>query len=116
VCVIVQYRARVNAEKVAKLFRENNGEKISRRQVNFQYASEETSNRLTGFKHNAVSPFGMQTAIPVVVSSAMLGLSYIWLGGGAADVKLRVSVTQCIQALRAVTGDVSEPRAFDSES
>ncbi|RHY67867.1 hypothetical protein DYB38_013004 [Aphanomyces astaci] len=111
VCVIVQYKAKINSDKVAKLIRDaSTSVKISRKQVNFQHAPPDTSALLTGFEFNGVSPFGMSTALPVIVSAPVLELPYIWLGGGAHDVKLKVSVTQCVQSLSAIAGDVSESR------
>ncbi|CAK4682822.1 hypothetical protein LEN26_003375 [Aphanomyces euteiches] len=110
VCVIVQYKAKINSDKVAKLIRESSGSKISRKQVNFQHAPPDTSAQLTGFEFNGVSPYGMATSIPVVVSQPILDLPYIWLGGGAHDVKLKVAVSQCVESLAAISGDVSEFR------
>ncbi|OQR81403.1 hypothetical protein THRCLA_11762 [Thraustotheca clavata] len=111
VCVIVQYEAKVNADKVAKLIRDAGKDvKVSRKQVNFQHAATHVSDEITGFQFNGVSPFGMKTPIPVIVSSAILDLGYIWLGAGAVDVKLRMAVTDVIRALNALVGDVSEPR------
>ncbi|ETV88140.1 hypothetical protein, variant 3 [Aphanomyces astaci] len=66
VCVIVQYKAKINSDKVAKLIRDaSTSVKISRKQVNFQHAPPDTSALLTGFEFNGVSPFGMSTALPV---------------------------------------------------
>ncbi|ETW01222.1 hypothetical protein H310_06811 [Aphanomyces invadans] len=113
VCVIVQYKAKINSDKVAKLIRDagsNTIDKISRKQVNFQHAPPDTSAQLTGFEFNGVSPYGMTTPLPVVVSAPVLELPYIWLGGGAHNVKLKVAVSQCIESLGAIVGDVSESR------
>ncbi|KAF0690266.1 Aste57867_18340 [Aphanomyces stellatus] len=113
VCVIVQYKAKINSDKVAKLVRDagaNGVQKISRKQVNFQHAPPDISAQLTGFEFNGVSPFGMLTPLPTIVSTPILDLPYIWLGGGAHDVKLKVAVSQCVQALAAISGDVSEAR------
>ncbi|KDO29121.1 hypothetical protein SPRG_06177 [Saprolegnia parasitica CBS 223.65] len=111
VCVIVQYEAKVNADKVAKLVRDAGKDaKVSRKHVNFQHAATDVSDELTGFQFNGVSPFGMKTSIPVVVSSAILPLGYVWLGGGAVDVKLRASTADIVRALDALVGDISEPR------
>ncbi|OQR98326.1 hypothetical protein ACHHYP_08737 [Achlya hypogyna] len=111
ICVIVQYEAKVNADKVAKLVRDAGKDvKVSRKHVNFQHAATDVSDELTGFRFNGVSPFGMKTCIPVIVSSAVLNLGYIWLGGGAVDVKLRASTADIVRALSALVGDISEPR------
>jgi prolyl-tRNA editing enzyme YbaK/EbsC (Cys-tRNA(Pro) deacylase) len=81
------------------------------------------SGELTGFQHNGVSPFGMARSIPVrsrsrweltgymptdvfalrqvIVAGDAAALPFIWLGGGAETVKLRISVQQLVQALDA---------------
>jgi len=48
-------------------------------------ADEADSDRLTGFKHNAVSPFGLRTQFPVILAKACAGVtsSYIYLGAGS---------------------------------
>ncbi|KAG8476589.1 hypothetical protein CXB51_033516 [Gossypium anomalum] len=63
--VVVQYTARFNAETVKNfLYTLNNG-KISKKKFNLRLAPEETSIKLTGYEHNAVTCIGMQTDIPV---------------------------------------------------
>lgn len=86
------------------------------------------SAKLTGFQHNGVSPFGMTSPIPVrhliatrcwmraastnsscglclgaqvIVAGDAAALPFIWLGGGAETVKLRIGVQQLVQALGA---------------
>lgn len=55
---------------------------------------------LTGFGHNAVTPYGSATPLPLVVTKQIAQLpppAFVWLGGGEADVKLRVFVSQLLQ-------------------
>ena len=68
-CVIVQYEARFDAEKLRTFIHSLNAEttKLPKKKFNFQLASAEVSDRLTGFTHNAVTPFGMLHPIPVCV-------------------------------------------------
>ncbi|XVF52637.1 hypothetical protein PTKIN_Ptkin05aG0034300 [Pterospermum kingtungense] len=62
--VVVQYTARFNAETVKNfLYAINNG-KISKKKFNLRLAPDETSIKLTGYEHNAVTCIGMQTDIP----------------------------------------------------
>ncbi|DAZ96593.1 TPA: hypothetical protein N0F65_000159 [Lagenidium giganteum] len=104
-CVILQYNSKMNSEQLMRYVRtllpEN--ERPGRKAYNFQHAPGEVSDKLTGFLHNGVSPFGMKTAIPVLISSAVAQLNppFIWLGGGAENVKLRIGVAQLIDALNA---------------
>jgi prolyl-tRNA editing enzyme YbaK/EbsC (Cys-tRNA(Pro) deacylase) len=55
---------------------------------------------LTGFGHNAMTPFGSlkpftRIIVPTAIASA--SGSYIWLGGGRVDTKLRVFVAQLLR-------------------
>jgi len=68
----------------------------------FQVADAEESDGISGFPHNAVTPLGMATQLPVVVSRAIAelpaaGCSYVWLGGGEVHVKLRLPVPQLLR-------------------
>ena len=40
--------------------------RLSKKKYNFQLADEQTSYELSGFRHNAVTPFGMLRPVPVV--------------------------------------------------
>ncbi|MFQ6637846.1 hypothetical protein Gotur_012499 [Gossypium turneri] len=80
--VVVQYTARFNAETVKNfLYTLNNG-KISKKKFNLRLAPEETSIKLTGYEHNAVTCISMQTDIPVsalyanLYSSPLRSLSF----------------------------------------
>ncbi|KAL4602502.1 hypothetical protein ACB092_10G057300 [Castanea dentata] len=63
--VVVQYTARFNAETVKNfLYLLNNGQ-IAKKKFNLRLAPEDTSLKLTGFEHNAVTCIGMKTDIPL---------------------------------------------------
>ena len=85
----------------------------------FVLAAEADSDRLSGFTHNAVTPYGMACGgdVPVVVSQAVMDLApgYLWLGGGAVDVKLRLSTAQLKPSLNAVVCSCSVPRGEEDE-
>ncbi|KAB5564374.1 hypothetical protein DKX38_004428 [Salix brachista] len=63
--VVVQYTARFNAETVKNYLYALNDGKIAKKRFNLRLAPEETSIKLTGFEHNAVTCIGMKTNIPV---------------------------------------------------
>ena len=46
----------------------------------------------------------------MIVSQALVDLPFVWLGGGAENVKLRVGVEQLINSLNAFVADVTVPR------
>ena len=68
-------------------------------------ASQEDNDRLTGFKHNAVSPVATACPLQVVLPVALVqglpsstGEQYCWLGGGHVDTKLRLPLNEAVRA------------------
>lgn len=61
-----------------------NGGTIPRKAFKLRVAPEKVGCTLTGFGHNAVSPVGMTTAIPIIMASTIPALTpdFFWLGGG----------------------------------
>lgn len=49
----------------------------------------QVSDQLTGFQHNAVSPIGLATDLPIIMSDRVAALQppVFWLGGGEPDLK-----------------------------
>lgn len=66
--VIIQYITKLDTEKLRGLVRDLLPEdvRLSKKKYNFQLADEQTSYELSGFRHNAVTPFGMLRPVPVV--------------------------------------------------
>ncbi|KUF92233.1 Serine/threonine-protein phosphatase 6 regulatory ankyrin repeat subunit C [Phytophthora nicotianae] len=108
-CVVLQYNSKLDAEQLRRFVRESipEADRPPKKKFNFQHAPGEASEELTGFGHNGVSTFGMKTFIPVVVAGAITELkpSFLWLGGGAESVKLRISVQDLVKALGARVAD-----------
>jgi len=108
--VVVQYVARFNAEKMAKLvFNDLNKRKISQKHFNFRLAPEEASDELTGYVKNGVTPVAMAHPVPIVVSHRIGKLlpSFFFLGGGHIDLKLGVDFDQFVKAYDANVADVT---------
>lgn len=63
ICVIVQYTAELNNEKLIKVLKgyqnDNCEDKVSRKGFHYRLAKEETSSQLTGYRFNSVTPFLM---------------------------------------------------------
>ncbi|KAG6549064.1 hypothetical protein Mapa_009507 [Marchantia paleacea] len=99
--IVIQYTARLNAEKVKQFVYSLNNGKVPKKKFNMRLAPEEESNKLTGFEHNAVTPFGMVSDIPVILSDAIVHLQpeYFWLGGGEVDLKLGLRTQDFIRIL-----------------
>ncbi|XP_075640132.1 uncharacterized protein LOC142611873 isoform X1 [Castanea sativa] len=100
--VVVQYTARFNAETVKNfLYLLNNGQ-IAKKKFNLRLAPEDTSLKLTGFEHNAVTCIGMKTDIPVILDEAIVKLhpDFFWLGGGEVDLKLGIRTSEFIDFVK----------------
>lgn len=136
VLVVLQYLARLDGAKLARaLVRAWSahtgaapGTPAPRllENANFVVAPEDVSDRVTGFLHNAVTPFGMAIddpsdaslapfrSLPIVIAEPITALrpplNFIWLGGGEVDVKLRLYVPQLLRALDATRPLESGPR------
>ncbi|EOY24377.1 YbaK/aminoacyl-tRNA synthetase-associated domain isoform 1 [Theobroma cacao] len=100
--VVVQYTARFNAETVKNFLYALNSGKISKKKFNLRLTPEETSIKLTGYEHNAVTCIGMQTDIPVILDEAIVKLSpdFFWLGGGEVDLKLGIRTSEFISFVK----------------
>lgn len=113
-CVIVQYCARIQAEKLRDFVYRLKPEdkRIPKNKFVLRLADEAVSQALTGFVHNAISPLGMLTPIPLIVcsSAASVRPSFLWLGGGAVNVKLCIPTADLVRITGALVADVSEER------
>lgn len=94
--VIVQYSAQLHSDKLrqaVQAIHAEKGIKLSKSKVNMRLCDEEISDRLSGFEHNAVSPVGIATPLPILMSHRILELrpDFFWLGGGEVDLKLGIS-------------------------
>lgn len=89
-------------------------DRLSKKYFNFQLTSEEKSLELTGFGHNAISPFGLlgDKKIPIVICSRCLEVNppVIFLGGGEVDVKLSLPVSDLLQSVQPITGLITNLR------
>ncbi|GLC41642.1 hypothetical protein PLESTB_000693600 [Pleodorina starrii] len=99
-CVIVQYTARLHADKLRVAVQELSGRKFGRQYFNMRLAPEEVNDALTGYSHNAVSPIGMRERLPMLLSHriARLQPGEFWLGAGEVDLKVGMNVDEFIAA------------------
>ncbi|KAK4557885.1 hypothetical protein RGQ29_007583 [Quercus rubra] len=100
--VVIQYTARFNAETVKNFLYLLNNSQIAKKKFNLRLAPEETSVKLTGFEHNAVTCIGMKTDIPVILDEAIVKLhpDFFWLGGGEVDLKLGIRTSEFIDFVK----------------
>lgn len=60
---------------------------------------EAVSDELSGFEHNAVSPIGIKTRLPIIMSHriAQLNPDFFWLGAGEVDLKVGLSAAEFVE-------------------
>ncbi|KXZ54798.1 hypothetical protein GPECTOR_4g869 [Gonium pectorale] len=101
-CVIVQYTARLHADKLKMALLELGGRKFGRQYYNMRLAPEEVNDALTGYSHNAVTPIAMRERLPMVLSHRIAALAdeegEFWLGAGEVDLKVCLKVREFIDA------------------
>ena len=98
VMVVVQYCGlKLQQEKVTEAVRKMEGSRAaSRKQYSMRMVDQEVSDTLSGYAHNAVTPVGMSTPVPLICDAPIrfLPRGQLWLGGGEPDVKLRLDVDE----------------------
>ena len=98
VCVLLQYaNGKLNKEKLHDAVRKMEGKAaVGKKQYSLRMVAQETSDALSGFEHNAVTPIGMMTEVPLLASSRIKALpeGKVWMGGGEVDLKLRFDVAE----------------------
>jgi len=118
--VMVQYASRFNAERLLRVIRGLRPEetRLPRRKFNFQFAPEDVAKKITGFTKGAVTPFGLLSNIPIVLTDKVMSIhpSYIWMGGGHIHLKLGIAIKDFVDKLNPIVGDVAEMREDDVES
>lgn len=95
----MQYISKIKAESVSKWARKLNDNQLGKKNFHFRLAPEDVTYQLTGYRHNALTPFLMnQKNIPLIISSKIVDNDgFFWLGGGHVDLKLRISVEELIK-------------------
>ncbi|KAG0047598.1 hypothetical protein BGZ83_007357 [Gryganskiella cystojenkinii] len=106
-CVLVQYEGNVNTGKLEKAVREITG--ASRKATHLRIAPAEKSLELTGFTNNGVSPVGLTTELPILMSSAIAELSpaVFYLGAGHVDWKIALPTQAFVEKWNATVVDFS---------
>jgi hypothetical protein len=121
--IVVRYVESINARRLGSELRGLRPPGLHRYDASYfsdmRLAPSDVSDRLTGYGHNGVCPFGMlDDTIPIVVCSSIVrgndggggGSKFVWMGGGHEDWKLGVSTSEFVRGVNALVLDVSEPR------
>ena len=137
VLVVIQYASVLDTKQLMTAIRKLRTDVTQRldvSQFDFRIATESDNDIITGYAHNSVTPFGMRCQqqpkratnsdensattppIPIILSSALLPLHFLWLGGGHVHLKLGMSVSDFCHAFRSennnqlIIADISRPR------
>eukprot|EP00521_Asterionellopsis_glacialis_P002186 CAMPEP_0195258498 /NCGR_PEP_ID=MMETSP0706-20130129/7437_1 /TAXON_ID=33640 /ORGANISM="Asterionellopsis glacialis, Strain CCMP134" /LENGTH=215 /DNA_ID=CAMNT_0040311883 /DNA_START=52 /DNA_END=699 /DNA_ORIENTATION=+ len=121
VMVVVQYAATLDVKKLTtaiRALRTNVQDRIDVSKFDFRVASSEDNDRLTGYSHNSVTPFGLleEKSLPIVLASSIVPEKFFWMGGGHIHLKLGMAVSDFSQATGAVVADISHPRTGDLDA
>lgn len=114
--VILQYETSINNKKLQSEIRALRPvvKRLDPSKFDFRVASEEDNARLTGYSHNAVTPFGLLEDIPIVFSKEIKGTPtmnpFCWMGGGHVHCKVGMAVNDFIKAQKPFVMDVTDPR------
>ncbi|KAK9825072.1 hypothetical protein WJX74_006099 [Apatococcus lobatus] len=105
--VLVQYAAKLHTEKLKRCLVKLSEGTLRAKHVNLRLAPEATSGQLTGFGHNAVTPVGMRTPLPIIMSHHIQNLQpgWFWMGGGEVDLKLGLPTAAFISAYQPLVLD-----------
>ena len=108
VCCVLQYAGpKLHKDKLTDVMIGMEGKAaVGKKQYNMRMVEGQTSNDLSGFEHNAVTPLGLATPMPVLVSQpiARLPAGQLWMGGGEQDLKLRVDAAEFVKAINGLDG------------
>ena len=114
VMVIVQYSASLETKALVNAIRALRPVEDRKDPSCFEFriASSEDNDRLTGYQHNSVTPFGLLSKdVVMVLAEAIVPLKFLWMGGGHVELKLGMAVTDFCAALKPVIAPITQPRA-----
>eukprot|EP00775_Hariotina_reticulata_P009630 gene9630-9790_t len=105
--VIVQYTARLNADKLKNHIHRLNQGKVGKQYFNMRLCPEDVSDQLSGYEHNAVTPIGMKTPLPVILSHqiAKLQPDVFFIGAGEVDLKVGLRAAEFINLYKPMVVD-----------
>jgi prolyl-tRNA editing enzyme YbaK/EbsC (Cys-tRNA(Pro) deacylase) len=117
--VVLQYEATLDVKKLATSIRKLRPveQRLDESQFDLRVASVEDNDRITGYSHNSVTPFGLLEAannVPIYLSSAIINNGYFWMGGGHVHLKLGMSVADFLKVSNVQVMDLSVPRTTTS--
>ena len=111
VLVVIQYVANLDERKLSSAIRSlrpNVKDRLDYSKFDWRIAESADNDRLTGYSHNSVTPFGLKQEVPIVLTRAVLPLYFFWMGGGHMDLKLGMAVSDFIKAMNPIVADINK--------
>ena len=120
-CLVIQYTTRMNSTRLNKVLREL--AKVSARKLNLRLVPADINAEISGYLHNGVTPLGIKTKMPIIISDKLLNFipksrngtnennnidDYMWLGAGEVNLKWRISLTQFINHFKPFILDICD--------
>lgn len=120
VMVVIQYAASLDVKKLITAIRSLRPaqNRLDSSNFDFRVASAQDNDRLTGYSHNSVTPFGLlanKEDLPIVLDSAIVAEGFFWMGGGHVHLKLGLSVSDFIESTQSIVASISQPRTENME-
>jgi prolyl-tRNA editing enzyme YbaK/EbsC (Cys-tRNA(Pro) deacylase) len=106
VLVVLQYAATLDVKALAVALKVTN--------YDFRIADAADNDRITGYQHNSVTPFGLLNttmSVPIVLAAPIVPLRFFWMGGGHVNLKLGMAVSDFCKALNPIVADISQPKS-----
>lgn len=112
ILVILQYAATLDTQKLTNVIRRllPVSQRLDETKYDFRIAADVDNDRITGYQHNSVTPFGLKERVCMVLTSNVVDTKFFWMGGGHVHLKLGLATADFIAAFDPVIGDISSPR------
>eukprot|EP00980_Cylindrotheca_fusiformis_P019005 scaffold6374_cov121-Cylindrotheca_fusiformis.AAC.6 len=113
--VVIQYETTLDVKKLTTCLRKllPVEDRLDESSYDIRVASPEDNDRITGYKFNSVTPFGLKEPVMIILSSEIVPYSYFWMGGGHVHLKLGMSVSDFMKLGNVQVMDLSVPRRSD---
>ena len=118
--VVLQYEAVIDIKKLQSEIRALKpvASRLDPSKFDLRLASEEHNAKVTGYSHNAVTPFGLLESVPIILAKAIVTnmdmTQFIWMGGGHIHLKVGMSVEEFISFHKPMVLDVTNDRSDSS--
>ena len=96
VCVVVPSDREVSMKKLAAAFKGKSASMMK----------PANAEKVTGYVVGGISPFGQKKGVPTVFEAEAMGHDLVYMNGGQRGLQVRLSPTQAVAVLKAITAPV----------